>query len=273
MTKSGRLRLSDLRSLHELHHECRALGDDPVVWRRRMSSGLARLVDAELVCSGELEGLRGGRPVDRGNVPWGFERGGFDIAGWLKALQYLGADPNYSLVMNSYAERFRREEGAVFTRNELIMDPAWYRSDEYQIIYRTIGGDNNVWCFRSIPGAGDEASGALLTRARGRPDFTARQKAVVRQFFADLGPLVGGPLARFREPGPSALAPRVRLVLRCVLEGDSDKQVAARLRISPHTVNQYVKAIYRHFGVTSRPELLARWIRRGWGATFAWAEG
>jgi DNA-binding CsgD family transcriptional regulator len=66
------------------------------------------------------------------------------------------------------------------------------------------------------------------------------------------------------------LPPRVRDVLRCLLEGDSDKQVAARLSISRYTVNQHVKAIFRHFRVTTRPELLARWVRRGWSNGFAW---
>jgi DNA-binding CsgD family transcriptional regulator len=61
-------------------------------------------------------------------------------------------------------------------------------------------------------------------------------------------------------------------VLRCVLDGDGDKQVAARLRISVYTVNQYVKLIFRHFGVRSRAELMARWVRRGWANGFTWAE-
>jgi DNA-binding CsgD family transcriptional regulator len=49
------------------------------------------------------------------------------------------------------------------------------------------------------------------------------------------------------------------------LEGDGDKQIAARLVLSKYTVNQYTKLIFRHFGVNSRPELLARWVRRGYG--------
>jgi DNA-binding NarL/FixJ family response regulator len=84
--------------------------------------------------------------------------------------------------------------------------------------------------------------------------------------------LIGGPLARLDEPSPAALASRVRQVLRCLLEGDSDKQIAARLRLTRHTVNQYVKTIFRHFGTGSRAELLARWIRRGWGSKFAWSD-
>ena len=39
-----------------------------------------------------------------------------------------------------------------------------------------------------------------------------------------------------------------------------------RLRaLSPATVNEYTKRIYRHFRLTSRAEFLARWIRRRWG--------
>jgi DNA-binding CsgD family transcriptional regulator len=72
-------------------------------------------------------------------------------------------------------------------------------------------------------------------------------------------------------PSPFELAPRVRQVLRCLLEGDGDKQIARRLGISPYTVNQYTKVIYRHFRVASRAELLALWIRRGYPKGFAWA--
>ncbi|WP_435020254.1 response regulator transcription factor [Tundrisphaera sp. TA3] len=82
-------------------------------------------------------------------------------------------------------------------------------------------------------------------------------------------PLVGGPLARFDEPSPGELSPRVREVLRFVLEGDSDKQIALRLGLSVLTVNQYTKLIYRHFGTRGRVELLARWIRRGWKSSLA----
>jgi DNA-binding CsgD family transcriptional regulator len=35
------------------------------------------------------------------------------------------------------------------------------------------------------------------------------------------------------------------------------------MAISAHTVHDYVKALYVHFGVSSRGELLARWIQSG----------
>jgi DNA-binding NarL/FixJ family response regulator len=78
----------------------------------------------------------------------------------------------------------------------------------------------------------------------------------------ELRPLVGTRLATVRSPGPSPLTRRQRQVLSCLLEGDSEKQVALRLELAPHTVHDYVKAVYRHYGVRSRGELLARWIPR-----------
>ena len=47
-----------------------------------------------------------------------------------------------------------------------------------------------------------------------------------------------------------------------LLDGDSEKQVAIRLGLSLPTVHQYVTALYRKFGVSSRGELLARFISR-----------
>jgi DNA-binding CsgD family transcriptional regulator len=75
-------------------------------------------------------------------------------------------------------------------------------------------------------------------------------------------PLIGRQLASAREPSAANLSPRARETLACLLEGDGSKQIARRLKISPETVNQYIKAIYRHFGVNSRAELFALWIRR-----------
>jgi len=54
----------------------------------------------------------------------------------------------------------------------------------------------------------------------------------------------------------------VRQTLASLLEGDSEKQVAARLGISYATAHQYVTALYRRFGVHSRGQLVAHALRR-----------
>jgi len=56
------------------------------------------------------------------------------------------------------------------------------------------------------------------------------------------------------------LSPRQREVLSFLVAGDTLKEVAEKLKISEHTVGDYVKRIYKNFAVTSRAELLALFI-------------
>jgi DNA-binding NarL/FixJ family response regulator len=71
------------------------------------------------------------------------------------------------------------------------------------------------------------------------------------------------------RPGPSPspardavlqLRPRHQETLRALLGGGTEKNIARTLGLSQHTVHAYVRAIYGHFGVASRAELLARFI-------------
>jgi DNA-binding CsgD family transcriptional regulator len=54
---------------------------------------------------------------------------------------------------------------------------------------------------------------------------------------------------------------RERTVIEQALEGISARQIARRLDLSPHTINDHFKAIYRKIGVTSREELITRLCR------------
>ncbi|WP_168219080.1 response regulator transcription factor [Limnoglobus roseus] len=58
------------------------------------------------------------------------------------------------------------------------------------------------------------------------------------------------------DPIWQGLTPRLRDVLMALRSGDSEKQIALRLGLSRHTVHEYVGALYRRFGVSSRPELM-----------------
>lgn len=56
------------------------------------------------------------------------------------------------------------------------------------------------------------------------------------------------------------LSPRLQQTLASLLAGDSEKQAAAKMGVSPHTVHVYVKSLYRRYNVSSRGELLAKWV-------------
>ncbi len=54
------------------------------------------------------------------------------------------------------------------------------------------------------------------------------------------------------------LYPRHRTVLNCLCEGWSRKKIAEHLGLSVNTIHGYAKVIFKHFGVHSQAELLAR---------------
>jgi DNA-binding NarL/FixJ family response regulator len=101
-----------------------------------------------------------------------------------------------------------------------------------------------------------------LHRPRGGRDFSSRERTLLEFFHGEIGPLVGRALASAAEPTPASLPRRLRQTLACMVEGDSERQVAARLGVSPATAHQYVTALYRRFGVRSRGQLLAHVVRR-----------
>ena len=270
MAKSTHVAVQDMCALFQLVGECRELGDDAAGWWEHLLAGLAKLTGADLAIGGEMADCYSGQMRDLGNVQWGWQ-GGFDQKRFARGLEEFARNPNLHPIMDRFMLQRRHSDLLSLRRSDLLDDRVWYKSSTYQLLCREVGVDNQIWCFQLLPGSqADESSGVILQRAVAEPDFSLRDRALVEAAHRAFNSLIGGPLARFAEPSPATLAPRVRQVLQCLLEGDGDKQIAARLGLTRNTVNQYVKVIYGHFGVVSRPELLARWIRRGWGNKSAW---
>ena len=97
-----------------------------------------------------------------------------------------------------------------------------------------------------------------LHREWGDRPFTPSEHRMVRIFHVELARLWRRDvLRRAGEPG-SDLPPRLNQTLTELLKGASEKQIAAKLKLSPHTIHNYVKALHQRFGVSSRGELLAK---------------
>ena len=58
----------------------------------------------------------------------------------------------------------------------------------------------------------------------------------------------------------ASLPPRGRQTLDQLLLGRSEKEIAANLELSQNTVHDYVRVVYRRFAVTTRAELLSRFL-------------
>jgi DNA-binding CsgD family transcriptional regulator len=66
------------------------------------------------------------------------------------------------------------------------------------------------------------------------------------------------------QRGPSELLERLsereREILLLILAGDSEKEIAARIHRSVHTVHTFVQRLHRLFEVSSRGELMALFV-------------
>ena len=109
----------------------------------------------------------------------------------------------------------------------------------------------------SEPAGGRECGGV----AQGEKLVTLTVRGLSR-----LGPRLSHP----GEPAPGDLPPKTREVLCRLLRGQLEKEIAAATHVSAGAVHKHVHKIYRHFGVSSRGGLLARWLQRGWGRTCDW---
>lgn len=90
--------------------------------------------------------------------------------------------------------------------------------------------------------------------------FSPRDRAVLDVLHAESTWVYGDDLL-LTLPEARRLSQRERQTLQHLLAGRNEKQIAAALRLSQNTVHHYVKTLYQHFRVSSRSELLARWIR------------
>lgn len=262
MTKSNLLRVQDVRDAYRLIGECRDLGRDPVLWHRRMLEGLCQLVGGRAATGGGARWPRPGGEIGATfAVDVGLDARGRDLyRAYMRDLKPQG-DPIFQ-ALQPVGGRL-----VVCTRRDVVPDATWYRSAAWNDYRRPIVIDNQLTSIYQLSDVGDVSVIAVL-RAPGEREFSPRQQRMMRFFHGELGRLIGRSLVAPAEPTPDGLSPRLRQTLACLLEGDSEKQVARRLGLSPTTTHQYVTALYRHFRVGSRAQLLAHIFKRmgadGW---------
>ena len=244
MSKADSLRFRDIRAAFRLIGECRDLGNEPGLWHRRMLEGLAILFGIVQAAAAEVSWERPGRhfqPVAAYTVA--AEAAGLDAFRAYHRDEAWESDPIVRAIEKRPGKLITR------TRRQLVTDLSWYRSVTFERYYRPGGVDHALVSAFQV--SDDATSIFTLHRPLGERNFSARETRLLNFFHAELGRLIGGPLVAATDSGVDQLSPRLRATLACLLEGDSEKQAAARLGLSRSTVHQYITALYRHF---SSPE-------------------
>jgi DNA-binding CsgD family transcriptional regulator len=259
MTKTDTLRLVDVRDALRLIGECRDLGNDPALWFPHLLAGIRCRLGGLQTSGGE-----GMWPTGQPTRAVSAFDSTDDAAAHRLFLEYHRVrghqqDP----FLNAVAAVPGRLDGRLVTRTrrQLVSDDDWFRSAMFHDYRRPagIGYEMTSLLTTSLDGAG---SIIAVNRALGQRDYSLRERRWLFFLHRELGRLLGGPLAIETEQGPDALPPRLRQTLACLVEGDSEKQIAARLGLSQATVHQYVTMLSRRFQVRSRAQLLAHVMRR-----------
>jgi DNA-binding CsgD family transcriptional regulator len=216
------------------------------------------------------------------------DTGGVIDAQSVGGTQFISAlNPMASLFLREFAEHGMEPTSA--RRCTLVDDHTWYTSPYYRDQRRAKGFDDILLSAVALPGQQPSMAITALSRPLGRlAHFSQTEVEWVNLVHSELrwayetaAPAIADGLVP-RDPtaadsiGPMVhFPPRLQRVLRCLLDGRREKEVARQLGLSQHTVHQYVKMIYKELKVGSRAELLAQWVQlpdpslppfRGWDA-------
>lgn len=147
--------------------------------------------------------------------------------------------------------------GDVFAkpRQDIIDDEPWYADASVERCYLDHGMDHTLFCGYPLNGS-DLVSVQSFYRAIGKPAYSLRDQRIAHTVIAEIGWLHRVGLPEDDGKGAQDLSPRLRSVLVLLLEGRSRNEIAELLSLSPHTVKDYIQAVYRHFEVTSQAKLI-----------------
>jgi DNA-binding CsgD family transcriptional regulator len=228
------LKAPEVAALLRLCNELHDAAPDPTARKKRMVEGLCRLLGADAgLCVATHVDAKGRSATVVSVARWG-----------------MTEDDALAL-----AEELARRASGAEDRRGRSPRPGRERSTAYH------SADHCLESRVAVAGMTLQACLTLFRRPPARSAFSRREQAVLELFHSQMGWLYRPDLPLV-SPAGLALSPRQRETLQFLLAGHSEKQIAAGLGLSPNTVHHYVKAIHRHFKVSSRSELLARWVRK-----------
>lgn len=270
MSKAERVSAAQELAIVRLVNECRELGDDAAAWQDRLVDGLRGLTAGIIAAVGPTPPLR--VTITQGAAAYWVKQhagGGWPSAAVKARWEAWAANPEAVRHHPGVAGFWARPEPTLtLVRQEIVADHVWERSPFVNDALRPDGMDEGLIGRADVPVIGGGYCYTVI-RAKGERPFGRRDGAVAAALFRAIGPHLGRSLLLTTQPNRHGLSPRLREVLDCLLDGDSEKEAALRLGLQRTTIHDHVKRLYKHFGVSSRAELLAYFLRRYRGANGA----
>lgn len=250
MCRFDLFRESDMAAMLKLVGEVTELPADKTVRRTHVLAGLLKIIGGRSAAAVEMALPEEGpfaRPGTIININTTCEAEARGSEMYL--VHNMPADPAL--------HEFLASRGKTITMLRDPDDKEWYRSPHYDMVRRPFDIDHSLYCRLTLPDGMDIAVG--IQRCPGDPQFTERDKAIVHFLHTNAPHVYYAP--RPKRPELDQLAPRLQPVMRYLLQGDAEKEVAAKLKLSRHTVHRYTQAIYQELEVHTRAELLAKYAK------------
>jgi DNA-binding CsgD family transcriptional regulator len=240
--------IEELRRMLRLTAELRDFEPGSLAQKEHALRGLCALIGAQLGLWLGLEEQADGalKLCETVDVGWGSDQERKMFVAYLDA-QPVSVDPSHAPL----ARAMRKEVHVTMRRADVIDAPTWYRSAHVQEYRRSGGVDDFIYAGRWL--RAKRMRGLSLHRPWGDRPFRPHDVAMVDAFTRE-----SLWLNEPRKDLAEGLSPRLAQVLGGLKRGLSEKLLADELGLSPHTVHQYVKMLYRRLAVTSRGELLAK---------------
>ena len=246
--RRNRLPADDVREMLRLCNELHTATDEGDARKLKLLEGLRRLTDADTASATVVAVPRlGDKPGVVSSVSLGARR-----------TQGTNHEVPWDAYRREHSRRRRRKRAAHDNGNS---SPDWCTTavcERGRPASRRV--DHCVHSFLPLAD-GDVVACVTVRREAGRRQFSTRDRAIVCTLHGQAG-WIYRPDVMLASPETRMLSRRERETLQYLLAGKGEKQIAAAMGRSFNTIHHYVKALHRHFRVSSRSELLSRWVGR-----------
>lgn len=241
----------DARAIVRLLGEVPALQGDLAAQKRHLMEGLCALIGADSWAWATTFRFA----PDEVPLNSGFLTGGFD-AGQFAKFQEALEHPDTGILNATLTTEFEKKQSHITRLRDQIDVSGYFKTSAVYPIWAAAGVEQVILSIR--PSQRGALSQIGIYRRPGSQPFNTRESRITHIILSEVPWLHDDVLSNDLGSTVTRLTPRQRITLNLLLEGQTRKQIAEHLELSPHTIDGYVKEVFRHFRVHSQPELIAR---------------